>query len=259
MFADLQCTHDQPTTSVGRAGNRQEPPTRHGTRRSQDGDTRRHTEQPRPRRPRERRANAERASQRSILCVDDDPSFTRVLADGLTELGYAVDTASDGEVGLAKILADQPDLIVCDLTMPRMSGLELLKKVRQAGPEYSELPLILLTGHRDRDSELAGRRLGADDFLPKPVDFEMLRVVVENRLRHAKGRPPNAPAIHLTNRETDVLMWVGRGKTSAEIGIILGVSQRTVNFHCEQAMRRLDVVRRTQAVAKALAQGLIAA
>jgi DNA-binding CsgD family transcriptional regulator len=54
-----------------------------------------------------------------------------------------------------------------------------------------------------------------------------------------------------------VLTWVARGKTSGEIAIILGLSERTVNFHCDQAMRRLDVVNRTQAVAKALADGLI--
>jgi DNA-binding NarL/FixJ family response regulator len=193
------------------------------------------------------------------LCVDDDQIVVHLLADGLAELGYAVDTAPDGEVGLAKILADQPDLILCDVSMPRMGGFELLQRLREAGPEYVEVPLILLTGHGDRESELAGRRLGADDWLIKPVDFEMLGVVVENRLRRADGRGASRSEIHLTNREKDVLTWVGRGKTSAEIAIILGISERTVNFHCEQAMKRLDVVRRTQAVATALAQGLIAA
>jgi len=192
------------------------------------------------------------------LCVDDDHIVVRLLADGLAELGYAVDTALDGEVGLAKILADQPDLILCDVSMPRMGGFELLQRLREAGPEYIKLPLILLTSHGDRESELAGRRLGADDCLTKPLDFEMLGVVVENRLRRADGRGASRSEIHLTHREKEVLIWVGRGKTSAEIAIILGVSERTVNFHCEQAMKRLGVVRRTQAVATALAQGLIA-
>lgn len=64
------------------------------------------------------------------------------------------------------------------------------------------------------------------------------------------------PNIHLTEREREVLTWVGRGKTSAEIAVILGVSGRTVNFHCENAMKRLDVVNRTQAVAKAIAYRL---
>ena len=70
--------------------------------------------------------------------------------------------------------------------------------------------------------------------------------------------PDSDPRINtpLTPREREVLTWAGRGKTSAEIAIILGVRERTVNFHCDRAVRRLDVVNRTHAVAKAIAQGL---
>jgi DNA-binding CsgD family transcriptional regulator len=64
------------------------------------------------------------------------------------------------------------------------------------------------------------------------------------------------PHVRLTAREREVLTWVGRGKTSAEIAIILGVSERTVNFHCDRAVRRLDAINRTHAVAKAIAGGL---
>jgi DNA-binding NarL/FixJ family response regulator len=179
------------------------------------------------------------------------------LADGLTELGYAVDTALDGKAGLAKILADQPDLVLCDLSMP--GSLELLQQLREEGPPFAGISLALLTPHHDRESELAARRLGADDCLEKPVDFEMLGVLLENRFRRADGRTAPASQSHLTHREKEVLTWVGRGKTSAEIAIIFGVSERTVNFHCEQAMKRLDVVKRTQAVARALLEGLISA
>jgi DNA-binding NarL/FixJ family response regulator len=190
------------------------------------------------------------------LCIEDDDATAGLLEDGLTALGYAVELAPDGEVGLAKILANRPDLIVCDLRMPRMGGLELLEELSKSG--NAKPPFIFLTGGYDRDSELAGRRLGADDCLTKPVDFEMLSVVIENRLRRAQGRAAVPAQTHLTSRETEVLTWVGNGKTSAEIAIILGRSERTVNFHCDQAMRRLDVVNRTQAVAKAISQGLIA-
>ena len=62
---------------------------------------------------------------------------------------------------------------------------------------------------------------------------------------------------HLTDREREVLIWVGRGKTSSEIAIILGLSERTVNFHCDQAMKRLDVSNRAQAVAKAVSEQLL--
>jgi DNA-binding NarL/FixJ family response regulator len=190
------------------------------------------------------------------LCVEDDQETASLLAEALTELGYMVETAPDGERGLARILEMRPDLVLCDVRMPRMNGFELLEKVSAAGPAFAKLPFIFLTALGDRDNELAGRRLGADDYLTKPVDFELLGVVVENRLRRADGRGPQSD-LHLTEREKEVLTWAGRGKTSSEIAIILGVSERTVNFHCDQAMKRLDVINRTQAVAKAIAEGLI--
>ena len=198
-----------------------------------------------------------KAPHRSILCIEDDQETARLLAETLTELGYEVELAPNGERGLAKILATRPDLVVCSLWMPGIGGLELLHRLSEAGPPNTALPFILLTDRRDRDSELAARRLGADDCLTKPVDVEMLSVVVENRLRRAEGRAATASQVHLTGREKDVLTWVSRGKTSAEIAIILGLSERTVNFHCDRAMRRLDVVNRTQAVAKAITRGLI--
>ncbi|GJE46375.1 response regulator transcription factor [Methylobacterium soli] len=192
-----------------------------------------------------------------ILCVEDDEETSSLLAEALIELGYTVELASDGGGGLAQVLARPPDLILCDVRMPRMSGFELLERVAAAGTSFAEIPFVFLTALADRDSELAGRRLGADDYLTKPVDFELLGVVVENRLRRRHDRFGAPSDIHLTDREREVLIWIARGKTSAEIAIILGLRERTINFHCDQAMKRLDVVNRTQAVAKAIVQGLI--
>jgi DNA-binding NarL/FixJ family response regulator len=141
--------------------------------------------------------------------------------------------------------------------MPRMGGFELLEKVATAGPAFAETPFVFLTAFGDRDSELTGRQLGADDYLTKPIDFEMLGAVVENRLRRRIERFGPTPEIYLTQREREVLTWVGRGKTSAEIAIILNIRERTVNFHCDEAIKRLDVINRIQAVTKAMTYGLI--
>jgi DNA-binding NarL/FixJ family response regulator len=195
----------------------------------------------------------------TILCVEDDDETASLLAEALSELGHTVERSPDGEQGLAVILSDRPDLVLCDVRMPRMGGFELLERVVAAGPAFAEIPFVFLTAFGDRDSELVGRKLGADDYLVKPVDFEMLGIVIENRLRRRLDRAGEASDIHLTGREREVLTWVGRGKTSSEIAIILGLRERTVNFHCDQAMKRLDVTNRTQAVAKAIAQGLILA
>jgi DNA-binding NarL/FixJ family response regulator len=192
-----------------------------------------------------------------ILCVEDDRETAGLIAEALVELGYEVDVAEDGMSGLARIAEWRPDLVLCDVRMPRMSGFELLDKVKASGPAFAKLPFVFLTALGDRENELAGRRLGADDYLTKPVDFEMLGIIVGNRLRRRDGGAGAEGQDQLTQREKEVLTWVGRGKTSSEIAIILGLSERTVNFHCDQAMRRLDVINRTQAVAKALTAGLI--
>jgi DNA-binding NarL/FixJ family response regulator len=192
-----------------------------------------------------------------ILCVEDDQETAGLLAEALGELGYAVDLAPDGEVGFEKIVTNRPDLVLCDIRMPRLGGFELLEKVKESATAPADLPFIFLTASADRNTELAGRRLGADDYLTKPVDFEMLGVVVDNRLRRANRREGVEQQFQLTQREAEVLTWVAKGKTSAEIAIILSLAERTVNFHCDQAMKRLDVINRTQAVATAIAQGLI--
>jgi DNA-binding NarL/FixJ family response regulator len=191
-----------------------------------------------------------------ILCIEDDIQTADLLCEALTDLGYQAAMARDGEDGLAAILSEMPDLVVCDVRMPKMSGFEVLERVAAAGPAYAGIPFVFLTALGDRDSELAGRRLGADDYLIKPVDFEMLHTVIQNRLRRAQG-PRRCSEYHLTDREREVLTWVGRGKTSSEIATILGLSERTVNFHCEQAMKRLNVINRAQAVAKAVSEQLL--
>jgi DNA-binding NarL/FixJ family response regulator len=198
-----------------------------------------------------------RARLNRILCVEDDKETASLLEEALSELGYAVESAPDGEQGLAAIIADLPDLIISDVRIPRMSGFELLERVTAAGPALAEIPFVFLTAFGDRGSELTGRRLGADDYLTKPVDFEMLGIVVENRLRRRHDRFGAQPEFRLTDREREVLTWVARGKTSSEIAIILGLRERTVNFFCDQAMKRLDATNRTQAVAKAVTHYLI--
>jgi DNA-binding NarL/FixJ family response regulator len=193
----------------------------------------------------------------TILCIEDDEQAASLIGEALTELGYTVDLARDGKEGLAAILSKKPDLVICDIRMPVMNGFEVLEQVAAAGAAFAEIPFVFLTALGDRDSELAGRRLGADDYLTKPIDFEMLGAVIQNRLRRRQDAVQPKSEHYLTGREREVLTWAGLGKTSGEIATILGLSERTVNFHFDQAMKRLGVTNRTQAVATAVAQGLI--
>lgn len=191
-----------------------------------------------------------------ILVIEDDEETALLLREALIDLGYEVDVCTNGVDGIRSVQSSPPDLIICDIRMPQATGFEVLEQL-SASMGGAVPPFVFLSALADRESEINGRRLGADDYLTKPVDFEMLAIVVDNRLRRINDAHSARSEFQLTTREHEVLTWVGRGKTSAEIAVILGVRERTINFHCDQAIKRLDVTNRTQAVAKAIALGLI--
>ncbi|HZN87282.1 MAG TPA: protein kinase [Burkholderiales bacterium] len=121
-----------------------------------------------------------------VLAVDDDPSMRSLVSHLLGRAGYAVDVAADGGEGLAKIRAQAPDLVVCDIQMPNMDGFAMLDAVR-SDTATASLPFVLLTALTDRDSVRRGMRLGADDFLSKPVRghelVEAVSVALDGRRR----------------------------------------------------------------------------
>lgn len=144
------------------------------------------------------------AREVSILVIDDDFAIRENLRDLLEEEGYSVDAAENGRIGLERIAKSPPDLIVCDITMPELDGLEVLRALR-SDPVNAGIPLILLTGKADRSDVRAGMNHGADDYLTKP--FARLEVLeaIRTRLsrvstmpvvaRSVKSVPPQAPMI----------------------------------------------------------------
>jgi DNA-binding NarL/FixJ family response regulator len=193
-----------------------------------------------------------------ILCIDDERETAALIAEDLSERGFDVAVAHDGREGFAAILQAPPDLVLCDVSMPLMSGFELLSRVVALAPRLGSLPFIFLTALADRDKELAGRRLGADDYVTKPIDFEILAAIVRARLAGVARNAIWPDLIKLNDREAETLTWAARGKTSSEIATILGLSKRTVDFHIDNARDKLGVATRIQAAVKAAASGLIA-
>lgn len=118
-----------------------------------------------------------------ILCIEDEPDLREDIAEELEDAGYEVEQARDGKEGLEKILAHQPDLVLCDITMPRKTGHQLLKDIRGRYPIFAEMPFIFLSALADKEHILAGLKDGADAYLTKPVDFEFLLTTVKASLR----------------------------------------------------------------------------
>ena len=192
-----------------------------------------------------------------ITCIEDDAETAALIAEDLQERGYAVTVAHDGQAGLGAILKTGPDLVLCDISMPGMTGFEVLERLTSVAPQFEAVPFIFLTALTDRDSELKGRRLGADDYVSKPIDFEILATIIETRLGRGARTEVWSHHVALNEREVQCLTWSARGKTSPEIATILGLGRRTVDFHIENACRKLNVATRTEAVVKAAAGRLI--
>jgi serine/threonine-protein kinase PpkA len=147
-----------------------------------------------------------------VLAIDDDPSLLRLVRHMLGGAGYRVEVAADGVEGLQKIRAERPDLVVCDVQMPRKSGFEVLEALR-ADAATAGLPFVLLTGRDDREAVRRGMRLGADDFLSKPVRalelVEAISAALDKRRR--LGQPAPEAAARL--REAELAGMTGRRLT----------------------------------------------
>ena len=120
-------------------------------------------------------------SQERILVVDDDENLRWVLKTQLEELGYMVSTAADGEQALAVMEKEAPALVLTDLKMPRISGMELLDRIRV---EYPEVPVVMITAFGTIQSAVQAMRAGAYDYLTKPIDYEELSLVMNRVLEH---------------------------------------------------------------------------
>jgi class 3 adenylate cyclase len=122
------------------------------------------------------------STEPKVLVVDDTPHNVKLLADLLGVKGYEVATAASGEEALAKIAAEQPDLILLDVMMPGLSGYDVCRQLR-ADPQTALLPIVLVTSLDPQSERVKGIEAGADDFLPKPINQAELFARVRSLLR----------------------------------------------------------------------------
>ena len=120
-----------------------------------------------------------------VLVIDDDVSLLDLLRLHLRAAGHAVRVASDAADGIRYILAEKPDLILSDISMPYLDGMELLRALRSDSATM-RIPVIFLTGRDDDDTLVKARQLGVDDFLTKPIQVEDLLASIDKVLKRSR-------------------------------------------------------------------------
>lgn len=202
----------------------------------------------------------------TILVVDDEPKIVRQARDYLERGGFRVIEAADGKTALVRARSERPDLIVLDLNLPQMDGLDVCRALRRE----SEVPIIMLTARVDETDRLIGLELGADDYITKPFSPRELVARVRAVLRRVQGgvhqpglvrvgdleidleghRVTRAgEAIHLTRSEFNLLATLaqhpGQTFTRAQLldrlyGVAYDGFDRSVDAHIKNLRRKLE-------------------
>jgi DNA-binding response OmpR family regulator len=201
-----------------------------------------------------------------VLVVDDEPKIVEVVGDYLRSAGFSVITAADGEGAIALARARSPDLVLLDLGLPGLDGLDVARDLRRASP----VPIIMLTARGAETDRVLGLELGADDYLVKPFSPRELLARVRAVLRRAEGLQTERErfmvgnvavdtsrrevavddrAVDLTATEFDLLVELarhpGRVLTRAQLldaiqGVMVESYERTVDAHIKNIRRKLE-------------------
>jgi DNA-binding response OmpR family regulator len=142
-----------------------------------------------------------------VLVIEDDAAILRGLADNLKHEGYAVFTATTGEAGYDLQRTQKPDLIILDLMLPRMSGLELCRKLRAEGVQT---PILMLTARSEESDRVIGLDLGADDYVTKPFSLRELMARVRALLRRMPASADLPDVLTFGDVEIDFRRYVAR-------------------------------------------------
>jgi DNA-binding NtrC family response regulator len=156
---------------------------------------------------------------RRVLLVDDEPNVRRSLGEAIADFGTEVDVAGSAEEALAKVAATPPDLIVSDIRMPGLSGIELLTLVRERAPDVD---VVLMTAYDDMPTVVSAMREGAFDFLVKPVNLDELEEVLRRALRDRRTRERSRQVAEDEARPYQLDELVGRDPKMIQIFKLVG-------------------------------------
>lgn len=176
----------------------------------------------------------------TILVVEDDERVAHLLQAGLTEAGYQVMVAYDGEMGLRLFRSQDFQFVISDVILPKMSGLEMSKEIRALNPR---VPLLMLTALGSTDDKLEGFDAGADDYMVKPFDFRELKARIRVLLKR-RAEPVAEQPERLTY--ADLVIDLQKKEVSRQ-GTVIHLSPKEYNLlvylteHAGQVVSRVDI------------------
>jgi DNA-binding NarL/FixJ family response regulator len=192
----------------------------------------------------------------SILLIDDEKVLLEAVSDDLKESGYEVTTAVSGEEGLRSFKMLQHDLVIIDLKMESMDGLEVSRQIKQLNPET---PIMILTGYGSMETAIEALRLDLDDYVVKPINrddlFKKIHRCLEkkNKSNSTHPKPTFAQNVKLekaglTRREKEVVQLAAQGYNDNEIATMLAISAFTVKFHLKRIFKKLGIHKRVELI-----------
>ena len=200
-----------------------------------------------------------------ILCCEDEPQLLRDITDELSEAGYRVEAAANGIELLERLRHCTPDLVLCDIMMPGPDGFDVLASLRRDHPELAHVPLVFLSALSLTEAVIRGKRAGADDYLTKPINYDLLLSTIEARLRQSiSARQVAAPVAGIGRHLFDTLaLGIVAHDGDGTITHVNAAARRMLNLECPAARRLMtarlgEPVRRMAALARAGEEGSLA-
>jgi len=186
----------------------------------------------------------------TILIIEDEPELVKVLRAYLEQAGFSVLSAGRGDTGLSIWEHKRPDLVILDLNLPGMDGLDVARAIRRSKHEAANTPIMMLTARADETDQLIGLELGADDYLPKPFSPRVVVARVRALLRRSEQAPMAAQVLRVADLEIDLeAHLIMRGETLIELtptefGLLAAMAAQP-----GRAFSRLQLLEATQGVA----------
>ncbi len=185
-------------------------------------------------------------SKQSILIIDDEALILDTMSKDLSEQGYQVDTARNGAEGIRKFRDVQHDLVVVDLVMKELNGIQVAKEVKELKPGTK---IIFITGYGTRSSAIEALRLGASDFFIKPYNrnelFQRISSCFEDQKNSTHGMSKilleKVETNSLSRKEKEVIALLLKGLSDKEIAFRLFISINTVKTHLKHIYEKLDI------------------